>query len=255
MTISNRSDLDGMQRVGRLVGEAHAYLATQVSPGISTAELDERGARFLRARGARSAPQLTYGFPGFNLISINDEIVHGVPGHRRLAPGDLVKIDITAELDGFVADAARTIALPAAPPSCPPSGPMRPPSVYGGLGGGLPRRPLRSLGCAVERTAYRAGFAVLRELMGHGVGRTIHELPTVPNFDDPSAQGVLHEGLVLAVEPLLASRPAVVVEDPDGWTLRTHNGALAAHHENTIVILQGRPVILTGWSIQRRPPN
>lgn len=139
MTISNRSDLDGMQRVGRLVGEAHAYLATQVSPGISTAELDERGARFLRARGARSAPQLTYGFPGFNLISINDEIVHGVPGHRRLAPGDLVKIDITAELDGFVADAARTIALPAAPPSCPPSGPMRPPSVYGGLGGGLPR--------------------------------------------------------------------------------------------------------------------
>ena len=107
----------------------------------------------------------------------------------------------------------------------------------------------------MERTAYRAGFAVLRELMGHGVGRTIHELPTVPNFDDPSAQGVLHEGLVLAVEPLLASRPAVVVEDPDGWTLRTHNGALAAHHENTIVILQGRPVILTGWSIQRRPPN
>ncbi len=245
MTISNRSDLEGMERVGRLVAEAHAYLATQVVPGISTAELDERGADFLRARGARSAPQLTYGFPGFNLISVNDEIVHGVPGPRRLMASDLVKIDVTAELDGFVADAARTIAMPEAPPIARRLAQCAREAFRAALAVVGPGIPVRRLGRAVERTARRAGFAVLRELAGHGVGRTIHEAPSVPNFDDPNERGTLHEGLVLAIEPMLASRPATVREDADGWTLRTHNGALAAHYENTILIRQGRPVILT----------
>jgi methionyl aminopeptidase len=248
MTIGSRSDLEGMERVGRLVAEAHDYLATQVAPGISTAELDARGAEFLRARGARSAPQITYGFPGFNLISVNDEIVHGIPGPRRLTSIDLVKIDVTAELDGFVADAARTYALPDAPAIARRLAHCARDAFRAALAAVGPGIPLRKLGRAVERTARRAGFAVLRELAGHGVGRTIHEAPSVPNFDDPNEHAVLHEGLVLAVEPMLATRSAKVVEDADGWTLRTNNGALAAHYENTIVIRNGSPVVLTAIS-------
>lgn len=245
MTISNRGDLEGMQRVGRLVAEVHEYLATQVAPGITTAEVDDLGARFLRARGARSAPQLTYGFPGFNLISVNDEIVHGVPGPRRLAAGDLVKIDVTAELDGFIADAARTIALPGASRQARRLATCARQAFLAALGAFTPGTPLRSIGRIIERSAQRAGFAVLRELAGHGVGRTIHEAPSVPNYDDPTERAAVHEGLVLAVEPMIASQPAKVVEDADGWTLRTHNGALAAHYENTIVVRHGRAVILT----------
>jgi len=245
MTVSNQSDLEGMERVGRLVAEAHVWLATQVAPGITTAELDDHGARFLKARGARSAPQFTYGFPGFNLISVNDEIVHGIPGPRRLDPGDVVKLDITAELDGFIADAARTIVLPGAPPVANRLARTARQAFKSAMHVIAPGQPVRLIGRAIERTAHRAGFAVLRELTGHGVGRTIHEHPTVPNFDDPRERAVLHEGLVIAVEPMLSSRPAAVVEDQDGWTLRTSNGALAVHYENTIMIRNGKPVILT----------
>ena len=185
MTISSRGDLEGMARVGRLVAEAHAWLATQVAPGITTGELDARGAKFLEARGARSAPQFTYGFPGFNLISVNDEIVHGIPGARVLVGGDVVKLDITAELDGFIADAARTIVLPGAPPVAKRLARCARQAFRAAMQSVAPSQPVRGIGRAIERTARKSGFAVLRELTGHGVGRTIHESPTVANFDDP----------------------------------------------------------------------
>jgi methionyl aminopeptidase len=245
MTISSRGDLEGMQRVGRLVAEAHAWLATRVVPGMTTALLDDLGARFLKARGARSAPQFTYGFPGFNLISVNDEIVHGIPGPRALQPGDVVKLDITAELDGFIADAARTIVLPGAPPVAKSLARCARQAFKSAMHVIAPGAPVRLIGRSIERTARKAGFSVLRELTGHGVGRTIHEKPTVPNFDDPRERATLQEGMVIAVEPLLSSSPAGVVEDRDGWTLRTSNGALAVHHENTIVVQNGAPVVLT----------
>ena len=248
MTISNSGDLSGMQRVGRLVAEAHVWLATQVAPGITTGALDERGARFLKARGARSAPQFTYGFPGFNLISVNDQIVHGIPGTRVLQPGDVVKLDITAELDGFIADAARTIVLPGASAIAKNLARCARQAFKSAMHVIAPGAPVRLIGRAIERTAQKSGFSVLRELTGHGVGRTIHEKPTVPNFDDPRERATLHEGLVIAVEPLLSSDPAGVVEDPDGWTLRTSNGALAVHYENTVVVRNGRPLVLTSTS-------
>src|SRR3954447_6192797 len=116
MTISSQEDLDGMTRVGKLVGEAIQQMKAAVRPGMTTAELDGVGADFLRRQGARSAPQLTYKFPGFNLISVNEQIVHGVPGPRRLEAGDVVKIDVTAELDGYIADAATTALLPPVSP-------------------------------------------------------------------------------------------------------------------------------------------
>jgi methionyl aminopeptidase len=245
MTISSQADLAGMHAVGRLVADALSYLVAEARPGISTGQLDDLGARFLRQRGARSAPQLAYGFPGCTCISVDDEIVHGVPGPRRLRSGNLVKIDVTAELGGFVADAARTVALPPVPSVARRLIRCARRAFRAAMAAARPERPVRVIGRAIEREVRRGGFAVLRELTGHGLGREIHESPTVANFEDPSEQSLLHDGLVAAVEPLIAERAAQVIEDPDGWTLRTHNGALAAHYENTIVIRRGEPLVLT----------
>ncbi len=245
MTIGSRADLRGMQAVGRVVADTLAYLSTEVRPGISTGELDELAASHLRRRGARSAPQLAYGFPGFICISVNDEVVHGVPGARRLLASDLVKIDVTAELDGYVADAARSIALPAAPSAARRLTHCARRAFRAGMGSAQAGGALRAIGGAIEHQTERCGFSVLRELSGHGVGRAIHEAPTVLNYEDVREERMLNEGLVLAVEPLISERRAQVVEQSDGWTLRTHNGALAAHYENTVVIQRGRPLILT----------
>jgi len=245
MTLGSTADLKGMRRVGRLVADAHAFLAQHVAVGISTAELDERGAKFIRARGGRSAPQLTYRFPGFNLISVNDQVVHGVPGARVLQRGDLVKLDITVELDGFVADAARTIALPGAPDVARRLMRCARRAFTAAMAHALDGRPVRGIGRAIEHEVVRDGFAVVRELTGHGVGRTIHEAPTVLNYEDPRDRAILHEGMVLAVEPIITERPVRTVEERDGWTIRTRNHVLSAHYENTIVVRQGRPLILT----------
>ncbi|HEX9944718.1 MAG TPA: type I methionyl aminopeptidase [Thermoanaerobaculia bacterium] len=245
MTIGSKEDLAGMTRVGRLVGEALREMKAAVRPGMTTAELDAVGAAWLRRQGARSAPQFTYGFPGFNLISVNEEIVHGVPGARRLAPGDVVKIDVTAELGGYIADAAVTVLLPPASPAGRKLRKCVRSAFERGLGAARAGRPVTDIGRAVEGEVRRHGFSVIRNLCGHGVGRTIHEAPQVPNFYDRSVRDVLTEGLVITIEPMVSAAPARTVQEPDGWTVRTHNRSLAAHHEHTIVITRGEPLVLT----------
>ncbi len=245
MTISSKEDLAGMTLVGKLVGEAIREMVAAARPGMTTAELDEVGASFLRRHGARSAPQMTYNFPGFNLISVNEQIVHGVPGPRRLEPGDVVKIDVTAELGGYIADSATTVLLP-------------PISLVGrklrkcaraafqkALAVARAGQQVNDIGRAVEGEVRRHGFSVLRNLCGHGVGKTIHEAPEVPNFYDPRSRTPLTDGLVLAVEPMISAEPAQLVTEPDGWTIRTDNRSLTAHYEHTIVIRRGEPLILT----------
>ena len=245
MTISSKEDLAGMTLVGKLVGEAIQEMTAAARPGMTTAELDEVGASFLRRHGARSAPQMTYNFPGFNLISVNEQIVHGVPGPRRLEPGDVVKIDVTAELGGYIADSATTVLLP-------------PISLVGrklrkcaraafqkALAVARVGQQVNDIGRAVEGEVRRHGFSVLRNLCGHGVGKTIHEAPEVPNFYDPRSRTPLTDGLVLAVEPMISAEPARLVTEPDGWTIRTDNRSLTAHYEHTIVIRRGEPLILT----------
>jgi methionyl aminopeptidase len=234
-----------MRRVGQLVAQTIARMREHVRPGVTTAALDDVAARFAGAAGARSAPRLTYAFPGFTCISVNDEIVHGIPGPRRLAPGDLVKLDVTLELDGYMADSAVTVAVPLADEGARRLQRAARLAFNQGLAAARAGRQLREVGRAVEAAARRGGAAVLRDLTGHGIGRRLHEAPSVPNWDDPAAREVLHEGLVLALEPMVAAAPARVVEKADGWTLRTHNGALAAHHEHTIVIRRGAPIVLT----------
>jgi methionyl aminopeptidase len=245
MTISSKEDLAGMTRVGRLVGEALREMKAAVRPGMTTAELDAVGAAWLRRHGARSAPQLTYGFPGFNLISVNEEIVHGVPGARRLAPGDVVKIDVTAELGGYIADAAVTVLLPPVSPAGRKLRKCVRSAFEQGLGAARAGNPVTAIGRAVEGEVRRHGFSVIRNLCGHGVGQTIHEAPPVPNFYDPTVRDRLTEGLVITIEPMISAAPARTVQEPDGWTIRTHNRSLSAHHEHTIVVTRGEPLVLT----------
>ena len=214
-------------------------------PGLSTAQLDAIGAAFLRRRGARSAPQLSYDFPGFSCISVNEQIVHGVPGPRLLAAGDVVKIDVTAELDGFVADAAITVTIPPVSAEARRLRKCAQRAFARAMEVARAGTPIREIGRVVEDEVKRHDFAVVREMCGHGVGRSIHETPSVPNYYSVMTRGILTDGMVLAIEPIISARPSRVVEEPDGWTLRTHNGSLAAHYEHTVVIRDGEPLLIT----------
>lgn len=245
MSISTETDWRGMREVGRIVRLTLDALERQVAQGVSTAELDRVAASVFAASGARSAPALVYGFPGTVLISVNDEVVHGVPGARRLKRGDVVKLDVTAEKDGYMADAARTVILEdgrrrgARLRACAESAFGK--ALSAARAGAL----VSGLGRAIEQEVRRCGFTVIRDLAGHGIGRTIHEFPSVPNYYDPRQQDVLTEGMVVAIEPIISSGSARVVEARDGWTIRTADGSLAAHYEHTVVITRDEPILLT----------
>ena len=245
MTIESNGDLESMRAVGKLVGQALKTMDSAIAPGMTTEQLDEIGERFLRKHGARSAPQLTYDFPGFNCISVNDGVVHGVPGPHVLKAGDVVKIDVTAELDGYIADAAITVVIP--PVTTPKHNLVQSAqsAFRKAVKVALPGVRIAELGRAVETEVNRWGHSVIHEMCGHGVGRGLHEKPSVPNFFSPFTPGVLSDGLVIALEPIICEKPSDVYEDEDGWTIRTSNGCLAAHYEHTIVIRDGRAEILT----------
>ena len=245
MSIRSPRDLAGMRAAGRVVAITLEAMRSRVGAGVSTRELDQVAAEAFERFGARSAPQLVYDFPGVTCISVNDEAVHGIPGDRRLEPGDVVTLDVTAELDGYIADAAVTVAVePAAEVDL---ALIR--AAERGLAAGMRAaragQQVRAVGAAVERRVEGDGFAVLRPLTGHGVGRSIHEEPTVPNFDHPHATARLTEGLVITVEPIIASGTHEVRTCADGWTTVTGNASRAAHAEHTIVVTRGRPLVLT----------
>jgi methionyl aminopeptidase len=245
MSIESAEDLAGLRRAGRVVRLALQAMRRAVRPGATTAQVDAAGTAVLRAQGARSAPRLVYGFPRWTLVSVNDEAVHGIPGPRRLSPGDLVKLDVTVELDGYFADAAISVSVAPGRPEARRVAACARAAFRSAMRVARPGVPTRAIGAAVEAEAKRWGYRTLRELNGHGIGRTIHEPPTVPNFDDPGCAVPLTEGMVITIEPLVSAGSRYVKEDRDGWTVRTVDGALCAHHEHTLVITQGRPLLLT----------
>lgn len=253
MTVRSQADLEALQRVGLVVGDALEHMTAAVRPGITTGELDRIGERFMRERGATSAPQRDYQFPGFNCISVNEEIVHGIPGKRMLKEGDVLKLDVTAELDGYIADAARTVLLPGASARARRLRDCAQRAFHMALAVAQPGTPVRELGRVVETEVQSDGFSVVRELTGHGVGRKVHEPPEVPNFFSLYTQGVLEEGMVIALEPIISEKPSRIVEERDGWTIRTQNRSLAAHYEHTIVIRREGPLILTAGSTAAQP--
>lgn len=245
MTIETNEQYEGVAAAGRVVAETIAALSAAAAPGVTTGDLDLLAAELFHRYGARSAPALIYGFPGCILISVNDEAVHGIPGARRLEASDLVKIDVTADLDGFVADAAVTLPMAEAPGDARRLATCARSALERGLAETLPGKRTRDVGEAVEREVGRQHFEVLRSLTGHGVGATIHEPPTVPNWPAPWAEDELREGMVLAIEPIIAVSTRSCRMASDGWTVKTADGSLAAHAEHTIVIRAEGPEILT----------
>ncbi|MBI2826635.1 MAG: type I methionyl aminopeptidase [Planctomycetia bacterium] len=246
MSVDSIGDLIGLQRVGRAVGLTLQTMKRQIRPGMTTAELDEIGRRSLAGFGARSAPRLAYDFPGSTCISINDEAAHGIPGNRPIRKGDLVNIDVSAELDGYYADTGASVAMP------PTSTRARRlcAAAYRALGRVLATiragMPMNVIGKIVEAEARRSGFTVVRNLCGHGVGRAIHEEPSsVAGYYNARDRRLLTEGLVLAIEPFLSTGANHVVDSADGWTLKTPDGSLTAQYEHTLVITRDRAIVVT----------
>jgi methionyl aminopeptidase len=246
VSIESEEDVQGLMRAGRVVQIALDRMRAAVRPGITTAELDAIGEQVLRSNGARSAPQHFYGFPGWTCISVNDEVVHGIPGSRVLEEGDIVTLDVTVELDGYVADAARTVAVGRAGEHATALIECAEAAFRRGAAMARAGTPLSWVGREVEREVTRRGFRVLRELTGHGIGRAIHEPPAVPNYYERSATTVLEDGLVIALEPLVCIGTGWTREEADGWTISSADGSLTAHYENTIVITGGEAVSVTG---------
>jgi len=246
MSIESTADWEGLRQVAKVARLTLDLLAEQMRPGVTTGELDATAAQVFAAHGARSAPALVYGFPGTVLISVNDEIVHGIPGTRRIGAGDIVKIDVTVEKGGYVADTARSIVVEPGHATAHRLVACAIAAFHAALAVARAGVRVNEIGRAVEREVRRRGFSVVEGLSGHGVGRTIHEEPSVPNQYDPLQRDVLTEGLVLTIEPMISAGSARAVQGPDGWTLRTQDGSLSAHHEHTLVITRGAPIVLTG---------
>jgi len=245
MSIQSAADRHGLAAAGRVVRLTLDALARAVRRGVTTADLDAVAAGVFARHHARSAPALVYGFPGTVLISVNDEVVHGVPGPRRLRPGDVVKLDVTVEKDGYMADAARTVIVDDGTPEAHRLVACTEAAFAAALDVATAGRKVHEIGRAVEREVRAQGFTVIRGLTGHGIGRTIHESPSVPNHFDPWQQDVLTEGLVLTIEPIICAGGEAVAQASDGWTIRTKDGSVAAHYEHTLVITRGRPLLLT----------
>jgi len=245
VSIETNEELEALRAIGRIVGRTLHEMARQVRPGISTAELDAIGGKLLAAEGARSAPPMVYGFPGAVCISVNDEIVHGVPGTRKVAPGDLVKLDLTAERDGYMADAAVTVTVPPVSDEAARLAGCAESAFHRAMRNSRAGRRVCDIGAAVESEVRRSSFSVVRELCGHGIGRTIHEDPQIPNYWDPRQRRRLTDGLVITVEPIIAAGSGNSVLAPDGWTVKTADHSVAAHYEHTLVITKDAPILLT----------
>ncbi|MFY9558845.1 MAG: type I methionyl aminopeptidase [Terriglobales bacterium] len=245
MSIQDELELNSLKAVGRIVRQVLDAMKAEVRPGVTTRYLDEIGDRVMQANGAHSAPAMVYQFPGANCISLNDEAVHGIPGDRQLREGDIVKLDVTAEKDGYMADAAITVPVGRVSPQAERLIACAERAFQKAMLVARAGFRVFEIGRIVEREVRKSGFAVIRELGGHGIGRTIHEAPRVPNYPDPEARQIMNEGLVITVEPIISSGSGRVFTDKDGWTVRTGDRALSAHFEHTLVVTSGAPILLT----------
>jgi methionyl aminopeptidase len=246
MSVDSPEQLRGLQRAGQVVAETLRVLRRAVAPGVTTAERDGLATETFARHGARSGPILTYDYPGSVCISVEDEVVHGVPGPRTLHPGQLVTLDVAAELNGYHADAAVTVPVGDIDGTRRRLITATRAALAAGIRAARPGVTLRDVGAAIEREARRRRFTVLRELTGHGIGLAMHEDPIVFNWPAPVARTRLTPGLVFTIEPMLTTGGSGLVLADDGWTVRTADRAPSAHQEHTIMVsASGRPVVLT----------
>jgi methionyl aminopeptidase len=245
MTIEAEKDVIGLMKIGKIVGLALRTMQDQLRPGMTTQALDRIGETFLTHHGARSAPVITYQFPGATCISINDEAAHGIPGHRVIEEGDLVKIDVSAELGGYFADANLTVAVGTVSAEKQALVDCTRAALDHALDVARAGQPLNAIGRAAEQTARRGGFTVIRDLPGHGVGKALHEDPTVPTTYHPRYNRPLRPGMVITIEPHVALGRGDLVTAADGWTLKTRDHSPVASFEHTLVITEDRPILVT----------
>ncbi len=246
MRIQSNKDLRGMKRIGQICGATLKLMLDSAEAGMSTRDLDDIGRDSLTGAGALSAPLQAYDFPAYTCISLNDEVAHGIPRKDRLIrPGDLLNVDVSALLNGYWGDTGASIIIP--PASEDLMRLLRATRRALQLAIDLARPGVRcnAIGRAVEKFAKRQGYRTVRALGGHGVGRHIHEKPSIPNFYNWRNREVLADGMVVTLEPFLNTGRARVEKAADGWTLRTTDGSLSAQFEHTVIINGDEPILVT----------
>lgn len=234
-----------MREAGRVTARALRAVGEAVVPGVTTRELDEVAVEVIRAAGAKPAFLGYHGFPATICASRNCEVVHGIPGKLRLVEGDIISIDMGAIVDGYYGDSARTFGVGAVSDEAARLMDVTERSLEAGIAAARPGGHLYDIGAAVQRVAEAGGFSVVREYVGHGIGREMHEEPQVPNYGTAGKGPVLLPGMVLAIEPMINAGTANVRQLKDGWTVVTADGALSAHFEHTVAITEDGPVVLT----------
>jgi methionyl aminopeptidase len=246
MTADSAQDIKYLKAIGRVCAETLRKMMGAVRAGMTTQELDEIGRAFLEAEGARSAPQTMYQFPGATCISVSPVIAHGIPNEYVLRNGELIHIDVSAEMDGYYADTGASMVVSKGERELDKLVDATKAVLAKTLRVAKAGNPLNEIGRTVEEEARKRGYGVIKDLSGHGIGRQLHEDPReILNFHNPREHRILTEGLVLAIEPFLTTGIGRVVEEKDGWSLRTMDRTIAAQFEHTIIVTKDEPIILT----------
>ena len=245
ITIKNVEEIAVMRRAGRIVAEVFELMREKIRPGITTGELDMLAERLIRKRGAVPLFKGYHGFPGTLCMSVNEQVVHGIPGKRVLCEGDIVSIDVGARIDGFCGDAARTFAVGRIAPEVQTLLDTTERSLAAGIEKALVGNRIGDIANAVQTVAEAEGYGVVRDYTGHGIGRELHEAPDVPNYGTSGRGLRLVSGMALAIEPMINMGTHQVRTLQDGWTVVTIDGKPSAHFENTVAITPDGPVVLT----------
>ncbi len=243
--LKSEREIGLMREAGRIVAECHEYLARAIRPGVTTGELDALAEEFIRRRGGIPTFKGYRGYPASICTSVNDEVVHGIPGKRVLVAGDIVSIDIGVTYKGYVGDAARTWPVGRVGEEAQRLMRVTHEALLAGIAQAWPGNRLSDISHAVQRHVEGHGFSVVREYVGHGIGREMHEEPEIPNFGPPGKGPVLAPGMVLAIEPMVNAGGYEVYTAGDRWTVRTRDGSLSAHFEHTVAVTKHGPLILT----------
>lgn len=243
--LKNRDEIRKMRESGRIAARVRDEIARLISPGITTRELDERAGKLMESFGAKSAFLGYRGYPGNVCISIDSEVVHGIPGERRIEMGQIVSLDVGVVFDGFIGDTATTVMVGVTDAEVIRLVRATELALDAGIAMARAGKRLGDLSNAVERVAVNAGFSVVRDFVGHGVGRKMHEDPQIPNFGTPGRGPKLKVGMTLAIEPMVNMGGGAVQVMGDGWTVRTVDGKPSAHFEHTVAIGDDGPEILT----------
>lgn len=243
--IKSKREIEKMKVAGRLVAETHEYLKKMIKPGITTKELDQAAYDFITKHNAKPAFKGYHGFPGSICASINNEVVHGIPGLKKLKDGDIISIDIGTIVDGYYGDAARTHGVGEVSQNSEKLIKITKESFFEGIKYAKEGYRLSDISHAIQKHVEANGFSVVRDYVGHGIGQQMHEDPQIPHFGPPGKGPRLRKGMVLAIEPMVNEGTFKVKVLDDNWTVVTADNKLSAHYENTIVITDGEPEILT----------